>query len=82
MTNLTLKNLKLSSDNLSTVLDNINNGNGSISKLISNDSLFNNLNDASKSIDLLLEDIRLNPKRYIHFSVFGKKNKPFQSNKN
>jgi len=44
--------------------------------------LFNNLNDASKSIDLLLEDIRLNPKRYIHFSVFGKKNKPFQSNKN
>lgn len=79
---LTLKNLKLSSDNLSSVLDNINNGNGSISKLISNDSLFNNLNDASKSIDLLLEDIRLNPKRYIHFSVFGKKNKPFQSNKN
>jgi phospholipid/cholesterol/gamma-HCH transport system substrate-binding protein len=47
--------------------------------LISNDSLFNNLNDASKSIDLLLEDIRLNPKRYIHFSVFGKKNKPYKS---
>ena len=79
---LTLSNLKSSSDNLASVLDNINNGNGSISKLISNDSLFNNLNDASKSIDLLLEDIRLNPKRYIHFSVFGKKNKPFQSNKN
>ena len=79
---LTLNNLKSSSDNLSIVLDNINNGNGSLSKLISNDSLFNNLNDASKSIDLLLEDIRLNPKRYIHFSVFGKKNKAFQSNKN
>jgi len=79
---LTLKNLKSSSDNLASVLDNINNGNGSISKLISSDTLFNNLNDASKSIDLLLEDIRLNPKRYIHFSVFGKKNKPFQSNKN
>ncbi len=70
---LTLNNLKSSSDNLSIVLDNINNGNGSLSKLISNDSLFNNLNNASKSIDLLLEDIRLNPKRYIHFSVFGKK---------
>ena len=51
-----------------------------ISKLISNDSLFNNLNNASKSIDLLLEDIRLNPKRYIHFSIFGKKNKPFEKN--
>ena len=79
---LTLKNLKSSSENLASVLENINNGNGSVSKLISSDTLFNNLNDASKSIDLLLEDIRLNPKRYIHFSVFGKKNKPFQSNKN
>ena len=79
---LTLKNLKSSSENLASVLENINNGNGSISKLISSDTLFNNLNNASKSIDLLLEDIRLNPKRYIHFSVFGKKNKPFQSNKN
>ena len=79
---LTLKNLKSSSKNLASVLENINNGNGSISKLISSDTLFNNLNNASKSIDLLLEDIRLNPKRYIHFSVFGKKNKPFQSNKN
>jgi phospholipid/cholesterol/gamma-HCH transport system substrate-binding protein len=76
----TLLNLKLSSENLSDVLENINNGDGSISKLISNDSLFNNLNNASKSIDLLLEDIRLNPKRYIHFSIFGKKNKPFEKN--
>ncbi len=78
---ITLLNLKESSKNLSILLDDINNGNGSVSKLISNDSLFNNLNDASKSIDLLLEDIRLNPKRYIHFSIFGKKNQPYQNNK-
>ena len=78
---ITLLNLKESSKNLSIILDDINNGNGSVSKLISNDSLFNNLNDASKSIDLLLEDIRLNPKRYIHFSIFGKKNQPYQNNK-
>ena len=78
---ITLQNLKESSKNLSILLDDINNGNGSVSKLISNDSLFNNLNDASKSIDLLLEDIRLNPKRYIHFSIFGKKNQPYQNNK-
>jgi phospholipid/cholesterol/gamma-HCH transport system substrate-binding protein len=77
----TLQNLKEISKNLSILLDDINNGNGSVSKLISNDSLFNNLNDASKSIDLLLEDIRLNPKRYIHFSIFGKKNQPYQNNK-
>ena len=76
---LTFANFKKSSDDLSLILKDLNKGQGTISKLISNDSLFNNLNDASKSIDLLLEDIRLNPKRYIHFSVFGKKNKPYKS---
>ena len=75
----TMKNFKNSSEGLSRVLNNINEGNGTISKLIGNDSLFQNLNDASKSIDLLIEDIRLNPKRYLHFSVFGKKNKPVQA---
>ena len=76
---ITLSNFKNSSDNLSKILIDINQGDGTLSKLIKNDSLFNNLNDASKSIDLLLEDIRLNPNRYIHFSVFGKKNKPYKS---
>ena len=69
----TLANFKKSSEDLSIILKDMNRGEGTISKLITNDSLFNNLNNASKSIDLLLEDIRLNPKRYIHFSVFGKK---------
>lgn len=77
---ITLSNFKNSSDNLSKILIDINQGDGTLSKLIKNDSLFNNLNDASKSIDLLLEDIRLNPNRYIHFSVFGKKNKPYKFN--
>jgi len=75
----TIANFKNSSDDLSKILENMNSGNGTLSKLIKNESLFNNLNDASKSIDLLLEDIRLNPNRYIHFSVFGKKNKPYKS---
>ena len=76
---ITLANFKKSSDDLSLILSNINKGQGTISKLIVNDSLFNNLNEASRSIDLLLEDIRLNPNRYIHFSLFGKKNKPYKS---
>ncbi|MDA0758317.1 MAG: MlaD family protein [Bacteroidetes bacterium] len=75
----TIKNFKNSSDDLNSILKNINKGNGTISKLIESDTLFQNLNNASKSIDLLLEDIRLNPKRYIHFSVFGKKNKSYQA---
>ena len=75
----TLINFKKSSEDLSSILNEINRGEGTITKLISNDSLFNNLNDASRSIDLLLEDIRLNPNRYIHFSIFGRKNKTYKS---
>ena len=74
----TLDNLKNSSSELNELLSKINNGNGTVGKLVSSDSLFNNLNKASKSIDLLLEDVRLNPYRYIHFSIFGKKNKPYK----
>ena len=76
---LIISNFKIFSNDLALILEKINDSNGTISKLIENDTLFQNLNDASKSIDLLLEDIRLNPKRYIHFSIFGKKDKVYQS---
>ena len=76
----TFTNFKTSSENLTQILNEINNGNGTMGQIIKNDSLFQNLNNASESIDLLLEDIRLNPYRYIHFSIFGKKNKPYQPN--
>ena len=70
----TFKNFKTSSENLTKILNEINSGNGTMGQIVKNDSLFKNLNKASESIDLLLEDIRLNPYRYIHFSIFGKKN--------
>ena len=76
----TFKNFKISSENLSNIINDINNGNGTMGQIVKNDSLFKNLNKASESIDLLLEDIRLNPYRYIHFSIFGKKNKPYSPN--
>ena len=76
----TFNNFKTSSENLTKILNEINSGNGTIGQIVKNDSLFKNLNKASESIDLLLEDIRLNPYRYIHFSIFGKKNKPYMPN--
>ncbi len=76
----TFKNFKISSENLTKILNEINSGNGTMGQIVKNDSLFKNLNKASESIDLLLEDIRLNPYRYIHFSIFGKKNKPYIPN--
>ena len=38
-----------------------------------------NLENSSKQLEELLKDMKLNPKRYVHFSVFGKKNKEYQS---
>jgi len=43
--------------------------------LAKNDSLYKNLEASTNSLNLLLEDLRLHPKRYIHFSVFGRKDK-------
>lgn len=60
---------------LNAILSRINEGQGTLGKLARNDSLYNNLNRSSEDLDKLLKDLRLNPKRYVHFSVFGKKDK-------
>jgi phospholipid/cholesterol/gamma-HCH transport system substrate-binding protein len=53
----------------------INNGQGTAGQLVVNDSVYNNLNNALSSLDSLLIDLREHPKRYVHLSVFGKKDK-------
>jgi phospholipid/cholesterol/gamma-HCH transport system substrate-binding protein len=53
----------------------INQGQGTAGQLMVNDSLYNNLNNALASLDSLLIDLREHPKRYVHLSVFGKKDK-------
>tara|TARA_R110002049_G_scaffold132091_1_gene290936 strand:- start:3188 stop:4153 length:966 start_codon:yes stop_codon:yes gene_type:complete len=58
---------------LDNVLLKIDNGEGTLGKLMNNEELYNNLAGASKELDLLLQDFRLNPKRYVNVSVFGKK---------
>lgn len=57
------------------VMTKINNGEGSLGMLINDPDLYNRLESATTNLDLLMEDIRVNPNRYIHFSVFGRKNK-------
>lgn len=52
-----------------SVLTKINSGQGTMGKLINNDTLYFNLENASKSLDLLIRDVKENPKRYINFSV-------------
>lgn len=69
----TMKGLQLTVNNLNGVLAKIENADGSLGKLVNDQTLYNNLNDASRQLDLLLQDLRLNPKRYVNVSVFGKK---------
>lgn len=58
---------------LSILLNKINEGQGTLGKLAKNDSLYTNLNKSTADLDKLLKDLRINPERYIHFSVFGRK---------
>lgn len=51
----------------------LNSKQGTAGKLINDDAVYNNLDRATKQLEQLLQDIKLNPKRYVHFSVFGKK---------
>lgn len=57
-------------------VDRLNSNDGTLGKLMSNDSLYNTLNQTMADLDSLFIDLRYNPKRYIHFSVFGRKNRP------
>lgn len=56
----------------------LNNGEGSLGKLLNDELLYKNLEGSTKQLEQLLEDMKLNPKRYVHFSLFGKKPGPYE----
>lgn len=64
---------------LESVSDKINNGDGTAAKLINDPSIYNNMEGATRQLDELIQDIKLNPKRYVHFSVFGKNPGPYSA---
>ena len=71
----TLVNLKSSLQQTTLTLEKINEGKGTAGQLISNDTLYSNLSNSLESLNILLTDVKANPKRYVHFSIFGKKGK-------
>lgn len=73
----TIRNLDASVKNLNGILLKINEGDGSLGKLMNDKELYENLARASGELELLLQDFRLNPKRYVNVSVFGKKQKEY-----
>ncbi|NNK83340.1 MAG: MCE family protein [Flavobacteriaceae bacterium] len=78
----TINELQSTLDGVNTLLVNIESGEGSIGKLVKDDKLYNNLEGASKQLEQLLQDFKLNPKRYVHFSIFGKKGKIYDAEGN
>lgn len=74
----TVADMQKSIQNLNELLQGINKGEGSLGKLAKDEALYQNLEKTSKQMELLLQDFRLNPKRYVHFSIFGKKAKTYQ----
>ena len=80
----TVKTLEATLANVNGLLAGLEEGKGTIGKLMQNDSLYINLTNASKEMEELLREMKLNPKRFVHFSLFGKKAKPYneENNKN
>jgi len=71
----TLDNANNAIADLQGVISGIKDGKGSLGLLLNDDKMYNNLNSASKNLDELMIDLKANPKRYVHFSVFGGGNK-------
>jgi phospholipid/cholesterol/gamma-HCH transport system substrate-binding protein len=65
--------------NLNEISNKLNNGDGSLGKLLNDEQMYQNIENATKEMEELVRDIKLNPKRYVHFSVFGKKNKEYEN---
>lgn len=72
--NKALQTTQQSIEGLNRIVANLEAGQGSAGKLLKDDSLYTNLSRTMLDLDKLLLDFRLAPKRYIHLSVFGKKN--------
>ena len=70
-----LKSLNTTMTKLQNTVDNINSKNGTVGLLLNDRQLYDELRQTNRSLTILLDDFRVNPKRYVNVSVFGKKNK-------
>ena len=78
----TVRNLNNTLAKVDGIMSNLESGKGSMGKLLTDEVLYKNLTGASKELELLLADLKNNPKRYVHLSVFGRKATPYVAPKN
>ncbi len=70
-----INNLNEVLSEVNQAMEGVNRGQGSLGKLLTDEELYNNLESAAKNLDLLLIDLQESPGRYVHFSIFGRKQK-------
>ncbi len=73
----TVENLNKTLAKVDGLMADLQSGKGSAGKLLKDEALYTNLKATTKEMELLLQDVRLHPARYINVSVFGKKIKPY-----
>lgn len=66
-----VNDLEVILDNFEEVSYKINEGDGTLAKFINDPTVYNNLEQATRQLEQILQDIKLNPDRYVHFSIFG-----------
>ena len=71
----TMDKVNATLDNVQAFTDQLNNNQGSLGLLMRDPNLYYNLNSTVKHADSLMIDLKSHPKRYVHFSVFGRKDK-------
>jgi phospholipid/cholesterol/gamma-HCH transport system substrate-binding protein len=72
-----VKKLEQTLESVNKIMADMNAGKGSMGKMLKDETLYNNFAKSSKQLELLLQDVRLYPTRYVNVSLFGKKNKPY-----
>ena len=72
----TIRSFTQTAESLNKIVTTIESGKGTAGKLVNDDGLYESLIGASKELESLLSDLKNHPKRYVHFSLFGKKENP------
>lgn len=75
----TVKSLEKTLASVDKIMTDVQAGKGTLGKLAKDETMYTNLSKSSKELELLLQDFRLNPTRYVNVSLFGKKNKPYKA---
>ena len=75
----TVKSLEKTLASVDKIMADVQAGKGTLGKLAKDETMYANLTKSSKELELLLQDFRLNPTRYVNVSLFGKKNKPYKA---